>query len=188
MIAAALFFLGQFALFTYLRPFLETVTQVDVSTISALLLALGIAGLLGTSLVGLVLRRHLYSSLVIMPVTMALIAIGLTILRSSLGATTALISLWGFIGTAAPAGWWNLLSRRCPTSGSRRRLSWPWSRQHHHGRVRGRRLFDSSGYQATFLFSAVVLCLSAVVILVGAFGRQARDDCETCANAANASI
>src|SRR4051812_11473410 len=84
MIAAALFFLGQFALFTYLRPFLETVTQVDVSTISALLLALGVAGLLGTSLVGCVLRGHLYPSLVIMPVTMALIAIGLASFGSSL--------------------------------------------------------------------------------------------------------
>jgi predicted MFS family arabinose efflux permease len=92
VVAAALFFLGQFALFTYLRPFLETITQVDVSTISALLLALGVAGLLGTSVVGFVLRRHLYSSLVIMPVTMALIAIGLTSFGSSLGATTALIS------------------------------------------------------------------------------------------------
>jgi hypothetical protein len=29
MAAVGLFFMGQFALFTYLRPFLETVTQVD---------------------------------------------------------------------------------------------------------------------------------------------------------------
>lgn len=49
MLAAALFFLGQFALFTYLRPFLETVTRVDVTTISALLLVMGVAGLIGTS-------------------------------------------------------------------------------------------------------------------------------------------
>ena len=35
MAAVALFFMGQFALFTYLRPFLETVTRVNVSTLIA---------------------------------------------------------------------------------------------------------------------------------------------------------
>lgn len=65
MVAASLFFLGQFALFTYLRPFLEAITQVDVFTLSALLLSLGLAGVLGTSVIGFVLRTHLYSSLVL---------------------------------------------------------------------------------------------------------------------------
>src|SRR5260221_4273897 len=32
MLALAAFFIGQFALFTYLRPFLDAVTRVDVST------------------------------------------------------------------------------------------------------------------------------------------------------------
>ena len=35
MLAVTVFFMGQFALFTYLRPFLETVTRVDVSALSA---------------------------------------------------------------------------------------------------------------------------------------------------------
>src|SRR5690349_6216605 len=38
MLAVTLFFFGQFTLFTYLRPFLETVTGVSVSTLSLLLL------------------------------------------------------------------------------------------------------------------------------------------------------
>jgi len=47
--AAVLFlFMGQFALFTYLRPFLETATRVDVPTLSLLLLVVGVAGLVGT--------------------------------------------------------------------------------------------------------------------------------------------
>lgn len=48
MAAIMLLFMGQFALFTYLRPFLETVTKVDVSTLSLMLLAVGVAGLIGT--------------------------------------------------------------------------------------------------------------------------------------------
>src|ERR671916_729354 len=46
--AVSLLFIGQFALFTYLRPFLETVTGVSVSALSLILLVLGVAGLAGT--------------------------------------------------------------------------------------------------------------------------------------------
>src|SRR3954447_26280413 len=74
MAAAALFFLGQFALFTYLRPFLETVTRTDVSTLSALLLVLGVAGLVGTSMIGRVLEARFYGALIAMPLVMALLA------------------------------------------------------------------------------------------------------------------
>ena len=45
MAAILLLFMGQFALFTYLRPFLETVTKVDVSALSLMLLGIGVAGL-----------------------------------------------------------------------------------------------------------------------------------------------
>ncbi len=201
MLAAALFFLGQFALFTYLRPFLESVTRVDVSTFSALLLALGVAGLLGTSVIGFVLRTRLYSSLVIMPLVMAVIAIGLTSFGSLLAATTALLALWGFIGTAAPVGWWTWLSKALPDEAEAGgglmvavvQLAITV------GAAGGGVLFDSSGYQATFLFSAVILCLSASVILAGALRRKPKGSrpesnkperntgCETCAATASPS-
>ena len=47
MAGCGAFFMGQFALFTYLRPFLETVTHVNLSTLSLLLLVIGAAGLIG---------------------------------------------------------------------------------------------------------------------------------------------
>ena len=78
MLAVTAFFMGQFALFTYLRPFLETVTGVDVSTLSAILLIVGGAGLVGTYLIGFLLRARLYSLLTAMPVAMAAIAVALT--------------------------------------------------------------------------------------------------------------
>jgi predicted MFS family arabinose efflux permease len=46
----SVFFMGQFALFTYLRPFLERVTRVNVSTLSFFLLVMGFTGLIGTYL------------------------------------------------------------------------------------------------------------------------------------------
>ena len=192
MLGAALFFLGRFALFTYLRPFLEVVTQVDVSTLSALLLVLGVAGLLGTSLIGFALRARLYTSLVVMSLAMAMVAMGLTSFGSSLVATTALLALWGFIGTAAPVGWWTWLSKALPEQAEAGgglmvaviQLAITI------GAAGGGVLFDSVGYQATFLFSAVVLCFSAFVILVGAISRQPESNlgCETCANAVPSNL
>lgn len=190
MLAAALFFLGQFSLFTYLRPFFETVTRVDVTTISALLLVMGVAGLIGTSLIGFVIRQSLYASLVLMPFAMALMAVALTVYGASLGATATLMLLWGFIGTAAPVGWWTWLSEALPDDAEAGgglmvavvQLAITA------GAAGGGVLFDSSGYRATFLFSAVILALSSTVILVGAFRRKAKADpqCTACVSASPA--
>jgi predicted MFS family arabinose efflux permease len=46
MAATTFAFMGQFAITTYLRPFLETVTGLDVNSLSLVLLGLGLAGLL----------------------------------------------------------------------------------------------------------------------------------------------
>ncbi len=184
MLAAALFFLGQFALFTYLRPFLETETRVDVTTISALLLIMGVAGLIGTSLIGFVIRERLYASLVVMPFAMALMAAALTVFGCSLGATAALMFLWGFIGTAAPVGWWTWVSKALPDAAEAGgglmvavvQLAITA------GAAGGGVLFDYSGYRSTFLFSAAILALSSIVILIGALRRNAKasSKCAAC--------
>ena len=57
MLAVSAFFMGQFMLFTYLRPFLETVTQVSVSRLSLMLLVLGLAGFAGTFLIERFLKK-----------------------------------------------------------------------------------------------------------------------------------
>ncbi|MET4066304.1 putative MFS family arabinose efflux permease [Bradyrhizobium sp. S3.2.6] len=185
MLAAALFFLGQFSLFTYLRPFFEMVTRVDATTISVLLLVMGVAGLVGTSLIGLVIRQRLYSSLVLMPFAMAVVAVALTGYGSSLGATAALMSLWGFVGTAAPVGWWTWLSRALPDDAEAGGGLMVAVVQFAItiGAAGGGVLFDGGGYRATFLFSAVILALSSSVILFGIFRRRARTNsqCAACA-------
>ncbi|WP_236555149.1 MFS transporter [Novosphingobium sp. 9U] len=48
LLAVALFFMGQFALYTYLRPFLEQVTHVGIGGLSTVLLVIGIAALSAT--------------------------------------------------------------------------------------------------------------------------------------------
>lgn len=69
-IAVALLFMGQFSLFTYLRPYLETVTKVNVSVLSMLLLVIGVAGLTGTMMVGRLLGQGLHRVLIGIPLSM----------------------------------------------------------------------------------------------------------------------
>jgi predicted MFS family arabinose efflux permease len=174
MTAAALFFMGQFALFTYLRPFLETVTGVDVSTLSLLLLVLGVAGLLGTALIGRVLRTRLFWALIAMPLAMAALAMSLVWLGSSLSATAGLLALWGIIGTAAPVGWWTWVSKALPDDAEAGgglmvavvQLAITA------GAASGGLLFDHGGHEITFAFSALVLCGCAVTSCLSA--RKAR--------------
>jgi len=181
IIAVTLFFMGQFALFTYLRPFLETVTGVDVSTLSLILLAIGVSGFVGSSLIGFALRTRLYSVLVATPLAMAAIAAALIVLGSSTAATAILLALWGLIGTAAPVAWWTWLTRTLPEDAEPAgglmvaaiQLAITL------GAAAGGLLFDASGYRAAFAASALLLCASAVTALIGARAAAAASAAES---------
>jgi predicted MFS family arabinose efflux permease len=169
MAAITLFFLGQFALFTYLRPFLETVTQVSVSTLSLLLLVTGVAGLFGTWLIGRMLRTRLHSLLVAMPLAMAAIALALTAFGTSPMIVAVLLAGWGLIGTAAPVAWWTWLSRVLPEDAEAGgglmvavvQLAIAL------GATAGGFIYDGSGYESTFAVAAAALCASALLTAMG---------------------
>jgi predicted MFS family arabinose efflux permease len=164
MAAAGLFFMGQFCLFTYLRPFLEGVTGVDVPTLSLLLLAMGVAGFIGTSLIGGVLQRSLYGSLVAIPLLLAAMALALASFGSNLVLVAGLLGAWGLLATSAPVGWWSWLARALPQDAELGgglmvavvQLSITL------GATTGGLLFDASGYRATFGLSAAMLVLAGL--------------------------
>lgn len=114
MVAVSVFFMGQFMLFTYLRPFLETVTHVSVSMLSLMLLVLGVAGFAGTFLIEALLKNGLYRTLIAIPMLMAMIALALIAFGGSAATTTVLLGFWGLVATAAPVGWWTWLARTLP--------------------------------------------------------------------------
>lgn len=165
MTAVTLFFLGNFALYTYLRPFLETVTQVDVSTLSLILLLVGVAGLVGASVIGFILQTQLYGVLIVLPLGMAATALALTVLGSSLVPVGLLLVVWGLLSSAAPVGWWLWLSRVLPDDAEAGgglmvaviQLAIAL------GATAGGLLFDTSGYRSTFIISAVALCAAALL-------------------------
>jgi predicted MFS family arabinose efflux permease len=170
MAAVSLFFMGQFALFTYLRPFLETVTHVGVSTLSFMLLIIGVAGFIGTTLIGAFLKENLYRTLIVIPVLMAAIAVALGVFGGSVGVTAILLSIWGLVATSAPVGWWTWLARTLPQDAEAGgglmvavvQLAITF------GATAGGVLFDASGYQATFAMSAAVLVIAAVLAVLAA--------------------
>ncbi|RKH97068.1 MFS transporter [Corallococcus sp. AB038B] len=167
ILAVALFFMGQFALFTYLRPFLETVTRVGVSTHSLLLLGMGIAGLLGTYLIGFLVSRRLSAVLIAAPVAMAVIAVLLIAFGPSLAATAVLLVGWGLIGTAAPVAWWTWLSRTLPRDAEAGGGLMVAAIQLAItvGASLGGLLFDRSGYRSSFGVSALLLGGAALLAL-----------------------
>ncbi|WP_260175117.1 MULTISPECIES: MFS transporter [Paraburkholderia] len=165
LLGVGLFFMGQFALFTYVRPFLESVTRVDVSTLAVILLVIGITGLIGTTLISAVLKRGFYQTLMAIPFLMAAIAVALITFGQATAAAVALLGLWGLFSTAAPVGWWSWVARTFPANAEAGgglmvaviQLAIAM------GSTVGGSLFDHSGYRAAFVASAVLLLIATVL-------------------------
>ncbi len=165
LVACGLFFVGQFALFTYVRPFLETVTSVGPSGLSLILLAIGVAGFVGTMIVSTLLNARFYQILIMIPLLMAAIAGTLLLVGHSIWAVAVLLSLWGLLATAAPTGWWTWLARTLPEDAEAGggllvaviQLSIAL------GSTAGGLVFDSLGWRSTFGLSGIIL-LGAVAM------------------------
>ncbi|WP_082190061.1 MFS transporter [Frateuria defendens] len=170
MLGSSLLFMGQFSLFTYVRPFLETVTGVHGATISLLLLVIGAAGVIGTVLVGRVLQRGFYQTLIFTPLLMALTALALIAFGGWVAIVVALLGLWGLTGTSAPVGWWAWIARVFPKDAEAGgglfvavvQMSIAL------GSTVGGLLFDHRGYQSTFVVSAALLTISAFLTFMTA--------------------
>ncbi|ELY4517921.1 MFS transporter [Cronobacter muytjensii] len=177
MAACGIFFMGQFALFTYVRPFLESVTRVDIPTLSLILLVIGLAGFIGTMLIGGALRAGFYRTLIAIPLLMATAAVALTAFGHQLWLVAALLGGWGLIATAAPVGWWTWVARTLPDNAEAGgglmvavvQLSIAL------GSTLGGLAFDHSGWRSAFLLSAGLLLLAALLAVLTARHDQRPD-------------
>jgi len=167
-------FMGQFAVFTYLRPFLENITGISVNLLSFVLLLLGASGLLGTFFIGTLLQRRLYAHLIAIPLSMAVIAGMLIVLGHSTFAVAILLAAWGLVATPAPVAWGLWLSKTLPEDAevggglmvATIQLAVTL------GAGLGGALFDEVGWWSPFAFGVLLLAGSA--ILAWAAQRQAR--------------
>lgn len=111
MLGVMLTFSGAFATFTYLRPFLETYTQVTVPQLSLLLLGLGAAGFAGTYGASALLRGHLYGLLRWLPLALAAVTLAMLGVGHLLWGVAVAMIAWGALNSAIPVAWSTWLSR-----------------------------------------------------------------------------
>ncbi len=164
LLGMALLFAGQFSLFTYLRPFLEQVVHLNASALSFVLLAMGVAGLAGTALIGRVIGKGLRRVLIAAPLLMAATVLALLLADAWPVAVAILLMAWGLVATAQPVAWWAWLARTLPddTDAGGGLMVAVIQLAITLGAAGGGLLFDAGGHRATFSASAALLVAAAI--------------------------
>ncbi|ANH02764.1 MFS transporter [Shinella sp. HZN7] len=167
MFAILLVFTGHFAFFTYIRPFLETVTGLGVEGFSAVLLGFGIATFFGNYLGAVLLERSMRFTLTIMPVVMGALAFSLSVFGGSLAGDAAMVALWGLAFGAVPVAWSTWITRAVPDEAESAgglfvaAINFAIAT----GAAAGGALFDTTGVTSVFVASGAVLLLAALTIV-----------------------
>jgi predicted MFS family arabinose efflux permease len=168
MAGMMLVFGGHFVFFTYVRPFLEVVTGVNGHGVSSMLLAFGIANIIGTSLAGGLVRKSLRYSLGFTPLLMAILATALVAGGTSLVLTAACVAGWGFAFGLIPVAWttWGTrtVADEIESMGGLQVAAIQAAITA--GAGFGGMLLDASGPHGAFIGSAIVLYLGAAIILL----------------------
>ncbi|MCX5568175.1 MFS transporter [Kaistia nematophila] len=163
IVATTLAFMGQFALSTYLRPFLEVVTGFDVNALSLTLLGLGLAGLLGTAVIGFVLRSHLAIAVIGLPTGLAVLSLLLITFGHVPFATVVMLILWGLFANPIPVAWNTWMARVIPddleAGGGLQVALIQFAITT--GAFGGGLLFDAVGWWAPFALATLLLTASA---------------------------
>jgi predicted MFS family arabinose efflux permease len=105
---------GQYAAFTYIRPFLETISRFDAAALSLLLLAFGVAGFFGNMLGGAISQRNSRVA-----IAAASTGIAIAMAAAVLGGTSHLVAagatvLWGLSFGAYPVSIQTFLTQAAP--------------------------------------------------------------------------
>jgi predicted MFS family arabinose efflux permease len=170
MVAAMLIFTGHFAMFTYVRPFLENVTGVAVSGVSGILLGFGIANFFGTYLGGMLLERSMRLTLAVMPIIMGITGLGLASLQGGTPvADAALVAIWGVAFGAVPVGWSTWITRTVPdeaeSGGGLLVAAIQFAIAL--GAALGGAIYTASGALGVFGLSGCLLLVAGAVVLLG---------------------
>jgi len=169
MAGILLVFTGHFGFFTYIRPFLETVTGVGVTGISSILFGFGIANFFGTHLGAFLLGRSLRLTLAVMPLVMGTLALALAMVGGTLAADAAMVALWGLAFGAVPVAWSTWITRAVPDEAESAGSLFVATIQFAiaTGAAAGGIVFDTSGIASVFLASGAVLIAAVATIVAG---------------------
>ncbi|WP_393969791.1 MFS transporter [Kluyvera intermedia] len=169
LLATIFIFSGHFAFFTYLRPFLETVGQASVETVSLILLGFGVANFIGTSIAGHLLARNLRLTLALVPFAMGVLALLMVAFGHLALIDGLLVTLWGFAFGLVPVGWstWlaTTVSDEAESAGGL--LVAAIQLAISAGAAGGGVVFDMNGASGVFTASGVLLVVAMGVVFAG---------------------
>lgn len=142
---------------------------MGVGGLSAILLAFGVAGFVGSSLAGRLIERSMYLTLGLAPLAMSGLVAGLVLVGSAPLATTAFVALWGFAGATVPVGWQAWIARTVPDEAEvgGGLLVAAIQLAMSVGAAAGGLVFDASGPVVVFATSSAVMLVGASVIFTG---------------------
>lgn len=168
MLACILAHAGHFALFTYIRPFLESSTGVDTDGLALMLLGFGVANFAGTLLAGWLMQRSLRMTLALMPALVGIAALSLVLLPASLAGQALLVALWGLAFGGVPVAWSSWVARSVPDQAESAGGMVVASVQSSIavGAAAGGAMFGASGITGVFIAGSVLMLFAALLIAV----------------------
>jgi len=176
MLAIFAVFAGQFAFFTYIRPFLEQVPGFGVEGVAFVLLVFGVANFFGTSLSSLALQRSLKATLAATPLVLALCALALTLLGGSQHAVALILAAWGFTVGIVPVAWSTWVTRElgddAENAGGLQVATIQLANTC--GAAAGGLVFDLAGATGPVLAGGLLLLASALIVALGMTARPVR--------------
>jgi predicted MFS family arabinose efflux permease len=169
LLMLVLIFTGHFALFTYVRPFLENVTGVATAGISGILLGFGVANFIGTHVAGAIVARSLRLSLTLMPLIIGLAGIGMVGIQGAIAPTAVLVAIWGMAFGGVPVAWSTWITRSVPDEAESGGGLLVAAIQIGiaTGAAAGGLVFDTSGALGVFTIAALILLSAAFFIKLG---------------------
>lgn len=166
--AAILVFTGHFGYFTYIRPYLETVTTVNVGTMAMILFVFGVGSYVGTFVSGAAVERSLKGTLIVAALGMGVLGLLLAAFGGALAFDTALIVIWGVLFGAVPVAFTTWITRAVPdevesATGLLVALIFVGIAA---GAAGGGAIFDLNGVRGVFLVGGLALLGAAVLVAV----------------------
>ncbi len=105
LFAILMVFCGHFTFFSYVRPFLETMTSLAPFGITVILLIFGVGTFAGNSLASLFIRTSLRATLVLLPLLMSGLAVVLSVLGGTMVVDALMVGAWGMAFGVLPVAW-----------------------------------------------------------------------------------
>ena len=166
MLGCILAHTGHYALFTYIRSFLESTAGVGPDALALMLLGFGIANFFGTLLGGWLMERSLHLTLVLMPMLVGVAGLALVFLPVSGLGLALLVAFWGLTFGGVPVAWSTWVARSVPDQAESAGGMVVASVQGAiaAGAATGGLMFGLSGIVGVFIGGSLVMLLAALLI------------------------